>query len=97
MTEDQETHVAPPREVSVATDPRSRGAVRRIRSGCGLLAFAVAGLGAWRSGLPPEAAAIRALVAGTLSWLVAWWAAVTAYRQLIRARIRAAIARSHTS
>jgi hypothetical protein len=97
MTDEQETQVAPPRALSVATDARSRGAVRRIRSACGLLAFAIAGLGAWRSGLPPEVAGVRALVAGTLSWLVAWWAAVTAYRHLIRARIRAAIARSHTS
>jgi hypothetical protein len=81
------------RTISVEADPRSREAVRRIRSGCGLVAFIAAGLAALHGGLPLEIAAMRALGAGVAAWLVGWWAGLSIYRHLIRARVRAAIAR----
>jgi len=80
--------------ISVATDERARQAVRRIRAACGLVAFAVAALAAATGGLPLALVLERALAAGAVAFLVGWWAAVTGYRHLIRARIRAAVERA---
>ena len=79
--------------LSVATDARAQQSVRRIRAACGLVAFGVAALGATSAGLPFALVAERALAAGVAGLLVGWWAAVTAYRHLIRARVRAAVQR----
>jgi hypothetical protein len=80
--------------LSVATDLRARQSVRRIRAACGLLAFAAAAIGATNAGLPFALVVERALGAGITALLVGWWAAVTAYRHLIRARVRAAVLRA---
>jgi hypothetical protein len=94
VSDTDETKVIPPKPVmSIDTDPRSREAVRRLRSGCGLAAFLAAGLAALHGGLPVDVAVMRALGAGVIAWLVGWWAGLSIYRHLIRARVRAAIAR----
>ena len=79
---------AGPPAITLAGTPRAAGSVRRIKSRAGLAGFALAAYVAWRSGLPPTEVALRALAGGIVTYLAGWWAAVAAWRHILRARTR---------
>lgn len=79
-----EPHASPP---SVAAHPRAARRVAQAREAGGLAGFLLAGY----LSLPTHTltqAALRALVAGTLCYMVVWAAAVLLWRQLVLTELR---------
>jgi hypothetical protein len=76
--------------ISVAQHPRAMRQVRLARAWCGIAAFALTGLASLHAGAPLAVAAERALVAGVGGLLAGWFAAVTVWRHLAVAELRAA-------
>ena len=81
----------PPPHSSIATHPRARLSVRRAKAWVGLLAFAVAGVLSLKASVPVFQSGVRALAAGIAGYLLAWWAGMLVWRQLILAEQRAAV------
>lgn len=75
--------------VSVATHPRAHAQVRRAKGWGGLGGFVIAAYVSYQAGVPPEQVGIRALAAGAAGYLVAWGVAVTVWRHLVLAELRA--------
>ncbi len=65
--------------------------IRRIRSQVGLAAFGITLLLGLKSGAPISSVCPRAVGVGIVASTVAWGVAVSVYRHLLRARIRAAL------
>jgi hypothetical protein len=76
---------------SVATHPRAAAAVRRAKGFGGLGGFALAALLSHRTGLAASGVLERALIAGVAGYVIAWGCAVTVWRHLLLAEMRAAI------
>lgn len=81
---------APPYS-SIATHPRARASVRRIKAWVGLAGFAIAALLSARASVPLIQIGERALIAGVVGYLVAWWISLLVWRQLMIAEQRAAV------
>ena len=78
---------------SVATHPRARQAVRRAKGFGGLGGFVLAALLSHSAGLTIDRVLERALIAGVGGYLLAWACAVTVWRHLVLAEIKAAVER----
>jgi len=74
---------------SVASHPRAGAQVARAKSAGGLAGFALAALLSWRAHVPMPDLLLRAIVAGTVTYVVAWAAAVAVWRHLVLAELRA--------
>jgi hypothetical protein len=76
---------------SVANHPRARYQVRRAKGWGGIAGFAIAGYLSYKAGIPTADVGMRALIAGIVGYMLAWMCAVTVWRHLVQAEIRAAL------
>jgi len=79
---------------SVANHPRASYQVRRAKGWGGIAGFAIAGYLSHKAGVPTFDVGLRALVAGMVGYLLAWMCAVTVWRHLVLAELRAALERT---
>jgi protein-S-isoprenylcysteine O-methyltransferase Ste14 len=79
-----------PAGVSIANHPRARGTIRRARARAGLAGFGLVLLFALNAGVPATDSVLRALVAGTASFLVAWAIGLALWKHFLMAELRAA-------
>jgi hypothetical protein len=79
---------------SVANHPRARYQVRRAKGWGGIAGFVIAGYLSYKAGVPTFDVGLRALVFGIVGSMLAWMCAVTVWRQLVLAELRAAVERS---
>ena len=79
---------------SVANHPRASYQVRRAKGWGGIAGFAIAGYLGYKAGVPTFDVGLRALVAGIVGYMLAWMCAVTVWRHLVLAELRAAVERS---
>jgi hypothetical protein len=75
--------------ISVAGHPRAAAHVKRAKGWGGLLGFAIAAYLSHKAGVPAVQVGVRALVAGVAGYLVAWACAVSVWRHLLLAELRA--------
>jgi hypothetical protein len=78
---------------SVAAHPRASYQVRRAKGWGGIVGFGLAAYFSYKAGVPTADLGLRALIAGIVGYLLAWACAVTVWRQLVLAEIRAALER----
>jgi hypothetical protein len=78
---------------SVASHPRARYQVRRAKGWGGLAGFAIAAYLSHKAGVPTFDLGIRAIAAGIAGYLLAWACAVTVWRHLVLAELRAIVER----
>jgi len=81
---------------SVANHPRASYQVRRAKGWGGIAGFVIAGYLSYKAGVPMFDVGLRALVAGIVGYMLAWMCAVTVWRQLVLAELRAAVERGQT-
>jgi hypothetical protein len=79
---------------SVFNHPRARYQVRRAKGWGGIAGFLIAGYLSYKAGVPTFDVVLRALVFGIVGYMIAWMCAVTVWRQLVLAELRAAVERS---
>ena len=75
---------------SVANHPRAKAHVRMAKGWGGLIGFTIAAYMAHKAAVPFAIAGLRALAAGVAGYVVAWGCAVTVWRHLVVAELRAA-------
>lgn len=75
---------------SIATHPRARASVRRVKAWVGLAGFIIAAVLSLRASVPVVEVGVRALIAGFAGYLLAWWIGMLVWRQLMLAEQRAA-------
>jgi hypothetical protein len=75
--------------VSIASHPRARAGVRRAKGWGGLAGFAIAAYVSFSAGIPMPMVALRAVAVGIAAYMVAWACAVTVWRHLVLAELRA--------
>ena len=80
---------------SVANHPRARYQVRRAKGWGGIAGFVIAGYLSYKAGVPTFDVGLRALVFGIVGYMLSWMCAVTVWRHLVLAELRAAVERSH--
>ena len=80
-----------PRLVSLAEHPDAGPAIRRLKARAALAAFAAVGLVGLFKGIPLVHALERALIGGIAAYVLSWWAALTIWTRLLRARARATV------
>jgi hypothetical protein len=76
---------------SIATHPRALSSIRRAKGWVGLAGFAIAGVLSLQASVPMLQAGERALGAGVVGYMLAWWCGVLIWRQVIIAEQRAAV------
>jgi hypothetical protein len=76
---------------SIATHPRARASVRRAKAWTGLIAFAITAVLSLEASVPVFQTAVRALAAGIVGYLLAWWFSMMIWRQLMLAEQRVAV------
>jgi hypothetical protein len=74
---------------SVAAHPRASYQVRRAKGWGGLAGFAIAAYMSHKAGVPMFDLGLRAIIAGMVGYMLAWACAVTVWRQLVQAELRA--------
>lgn len=79
---------------SVAAHPRGSYHVRRAKGWGGVAGFAIAAYMSYKAGVPTVDLGMRALIAGMVGYMLAWACAVTVWRQLVLAELRAAVERT---
>ena len=79
---------------SVATHPRASYQVRRAKGWGGIGGFAIAAYLSYKAGVPTFDLGLRAIIAGMVGYILAWACAVTVWRQLVLAELRAAAERT---
>ena len=77
--------------ISVAGHPRAAAQVRRAKGFGGVTFFLITAYYSYKAGVPADQVALRALIAGIGGYMLAWMCAVTVWRQLVLAELRAAI------
>jgi hypothetical protein len=77
--------------ISVAGHPRAAAQVRRAKGFGGVAFFLITAYFSYKAQIPPDQVALRALIGGIGGYLLAWMCAVTVWRQLVLAELRAAI------
>jgi hypothetical protein len=82
---------------SVANHPRARYQVRRAKGWGGIAGFVIAGYLSYKAGVPTFDVGLRALAAGMVGYMLAWMCAVTVWRHLVLAELRAALERTQES
>lgn len=85
-----------PTGISLRDDARAAGSIRRTRSRVAFAAFAIAFLAGFTGGAAAFDTVSRALLAGIVGWYVGWAAAVTVWRHLLVAELKAELARHRT-
>jgi hypothetical protein len=76
---------------SVAAHPRASYQVRRAKGWGGIAGFALAAYFSYKAGVPTADLGMRALIAGLVGYMLAWACAVTVWRHLVLAELRAAL------
>lgn len=79
---------------SVFNHPRARYQVRRAKGWGGIAGFLIAGYLSYKAGVPTFDVGLRALAFGIVGYMLAWMCAVTVWRQLVLAELRAAVERT---
>jgi hypothetical protein len=74
---------------SVANHPRAAPQVGRAKAWGGLAGFGLAALLSWRAQVPMGDLLLRAIVGGVVGYVLAWASAVTLWRHLVIAELRA--------
>jgi hypothetical protein len=74
---------------SVAAHPRASYQVRRAKGWGGLGGFAIAAYLSYKAGVPAVDLGLRAILAGIVGYMLAWACAVTVWRHLVLAELRA--------
>jgi len=82
--------------ITLASHPRAAAQVARAKGYGALGAFGLTAALSWHAGAPLFDTGVRALAGGVAGYMVAWSAAVTVWRHLLLAQLRAAAARSTT-
>lgn len=77
--------------ISVAGHPRAAAQVRRAKGFGGVTFFLITAYFSFKAQVPADQVALRALIAGIGGYLLAWMCAVTVWRQLVLAELRAAL------
>jgi hypothetical protein len=77
--------------ISVAGHPRAAAQVRRAKGFGGVTFFLITAYFSFKAGVPADQVALRALIGGIGGYLLAWMCAVTVWRQLVLAELRAAL------
>ncbi len=77
--------------ISIAGHPRAAAQVRRAKGFGGVTFFLITAYLSYRAQVPPDQVALRALIGGIGGYLLAWMCAVTVWRHLVLAELRAAI------
>ena len=75
---------------SIASHPRALNSIRRAKGWAGLAGFAIAAVLSLQASVPMIQVGERALGAGVVGYMLAWWCGVLIWRQLIVAEQRAA-------
>jgi hypothetical protein len=75
---------------SIANHPRARASIRRTKAWTGLAGFAIAALLSAQASVPMFQVGLRALGAGVVGYMLAWWFSVMIWKQLIMAEQKAA-------
>jgi hypothetical protein len=75
---------------SVASHPRASYQVRRAKGWGGIAGFGIAAYLSYKAGVPTADIGLRAIAAGMVGYMLAWSCAVTIWRQLVLAELRAA-------
>ena len=75
---------------SIAAHPRASYQVRRAKGWGGLAGFAIAAYLSHKAGVPTADLGMRAIIAGIVGYMLAWACAVTVWRHLVLAELRAA-------
>lgn len=75
---------------SIANHPRAKASIRRAKGWSGLAGFAIAAFVSLQASVPLFQVGLRALGAGVVGYMLAWWVGVLVWRQLILAEQRAA-------
>jgi hypothetical protein len=76
--------------IRLSEHPRASVQIKLAKSWAGLGGFALAGWAAWHGGAPFFDAAVRAVLWGTISYVVVWACAVQVWRHLAVAEVKAA-------
>jgi hypothetical protein len=76
---------------SVAAHPRASYQVRKAKGWGGMAGFGIAAYLSHKAGVPTVEAGLRAIAAGMVGYMLAWACAVTVWRQLVLAELRAAV------
>jgi hypothetical protein len=79
---------------SVAAHPRASYQVRRAKGWGGVAGFGIAAYLSHKAGVPMVDLGLRAIIAGMVGYLLAWACAVTVWRQLVLAELRAVAGRA---
>jgi hypothetical protein len=79
---------------SVASHPRASYQVRRAKGWGGLAGFGIAAYLSHKAGVPTVDLGLRAIIAGMAGYMLAWACAVTVWRHLVMAELRAAAERA---
>jgi hypothetical protein len=74
---------------SVAAHPRAGGQVARAKAWGGLGGFALTAYLSYRAGVPIPSLLLRAIAGGAVGYVVLWAGAVTVWRHLVIAELRA--------
>lgn len=82
---------------SVANHPRARFQVRRAKGWGGIAGFAIAAYLGYQAGIPTFDVGERALAAGVVGYMLAWACAVTVWRHLVLAELKAAVDRGQAA
>jgi hypothetical protein len=82
---------------SVAGHPRASLQVRRAKGWGGLAGFGLAAYLSYRAGVPTVDLGARAVLAGLAGYMIAWACAVTVWRHLVLAELRAVVDRARAS
>jgi hypothetical protein len=78
---------------SIAAHPRASEQVRRAKGWGGIAGFGIAAYLSHKAGVPVVDLGLRAIIAGIAGYMLAWACAVTVWRHLMVAELRAAAER----
>jgi hypothetical protein len=81
---------------SIAAHPRASYQVRRAKGWGGIAGFGIAAYLSYKAGVPTADLGLRAIVAGLVGYMLAWACAVTVWRHLVLAELRAHAERATT-
>jgi hypothetical protein len=79
--------------MTLKVHPKAAGSIRRAKARGGLAGFLIAALGSWAHGAVPATVVVHGLEGGMVAYLVCWFAAVTIWRNVVRAEVRAEVLR----
>ena len=79
------------KEVSVADHPRAPASIARAKGMGGLFGFGVTAAASWINGAVFFDVLMRGLLGGIAGYVLAWILAVSVWRHLVRAEVKAAV------